>query len=102
MMKISIILFYLILIISSCGAPSTLSYLCIKGDCQNGQGSLLIKGGASYIGGFKDGRMQGYGTLIWANGDSYSGNWVRGYRWGQGILTLSDGRIFNGNFKNEY
>ncbi len=56
MKKLSLYTFLFLMICNSGFAE------CIKGDCINGQGTL-IDNGHTYVGGFKDGKVHGQGTL---------------------------------------
>jgi len=71
---------------------------CIKGDCVNGQGTI-VSNGTKYIGEFINGEM-GYGTVTTPSGNKYVGE-LKNYRMhGQGTLTTFDGNVMLGKFKN--
>ncbi|MEM8525810.1 MAG: caspase family protein [Bacteroidota bacterium] len=72
---------------------------CIKGNCQNGAGTMLYKSGAKYVGQFKNGRIQGQGILYFSNGNKYIGNWENQYRQGKGRLVYKNGDVYLGNFQ---
>lgn len=74
---------------------------CIKGDCVNGYGKMIIPQGYEFEGNWKDEKPHGkvtaktpYGTVI--KGD----NWVEGALQGQGTETYANGRKYVGEFKN--
>lgn len=71
---------------------------CIKGDCQNGQGTYLYESGARYVGEFYHNKNNGIGTLYYSDGRRYSGEWSHGYPQGKGILTYPDGRVQKGEW----
>jgi peptidoglycan hydrolase-like protein with peptidoglycan-binding domain len=49
---------------------------CIKGDCENGQGTYNWPNGDKYMGNWEEGKMTGQGTYTWADGSIYhSGLW---------------------------
>lgn len=72
---------------------------CVKGDCKDGLGILVLREGYKYDGQFKEGRFHGYGTLTHSNGGKYEGGWRRGEYHGQGILLLPDGCKYVGGWK---
>ena len=61
---------------------------CIKGDCNNGQGTYRWESGSKYVGEWKDGKTHGQGTYTWATGNSagnkYVGEFKNGRYHGQG------------------
>ena len=73
---------------------------CIKGDCRDGYGVLVLREGYSYTGDFKNGRFDGYGTLAHCNGGKYEGGWKKGQYCGQGTLILPDGGKYVGGWKD--
>ncbi|MDR2474377.1 MAG: hypothetical protein LBD45_00830, partial [Bacteroidales bacterium] len=48
---------------------------CIKGDCQNGDGSFQFDNGDKYTGAYRNGQRNGEGTYIYKSGDRYTGTW---------------------------
>lgn len=73
---------------------------CIKGDCQNGEGTYIYKeGSAKYTGTFKDGQPEGFGVCVFSNGDRYRGQWVAGGFEGKGTLRMQDGTSVVGYWK---
>ena len=44
---------------------------CIKGDCEDGQGTRIYSTGSRYTGEWKDSLPDGKGTMIYANGERY-------------------------------
>ena len=73
---------------------------CIKGDCKNGQGTLIFSSGTQYAGGFTDGNLDGQGTLTLYDGSKYVGEFKDDLVNGQGTFTLSNGSKYVGGFKN--
>jgi len=93
---------------------------CIKGDCENGKGTMTYYSSQKYVGEFENGERNGKGTLYlpfggimkgtWKNdqmvkgtavlsdGTRYSGTWQYGYRQGKGKLVYPDGRKYIGEF----
>ena len=55
------------------GCATSITYQCIEGNCQNGQGTYTFASGEKYVGEFKDNKYHGQGTLTLANGDTCSG-----------------------------
>lgn len=79
-------------------APLVSAQTCLKGDCQNGQGTLAYPTGAKYVGEFRGGKIQGIGTLYFTNGNVYSGEWDGQMRHGRGKMTQKNGTIYEGAF----
>ena len=73
---------------------------CLKGDCINGQGTLIRNGVSEYIGEFKDSRYNGQGTLILLSGEKYTGEFKDNKKHGQGTLISSSGEKYTGEFKD--
>ena len=77
---------------------------CIKGDCNNGQGTYRWESGSKYVGEFKDGKTHGQGTFTWASGkpagDKYVGEFKNGKRDGKGTYTYANGDKYVGEHKN--
>ena len=73
---------------------------CLKGDCKEGFGVLVLREGYKYAGEFKDGRFDGHGTLAHYNGGKYVGGWKKGQYSGQGTLILPDGGKYVGGWKD--
>jgi len=59
---------------------------CLKGDCQNGQGTYDF-GYATYTGQFKNGKPEGEGTMDYGGGESYRGRFENGQEHGAGTYT---------------
>ena len=51
---------------------------CIKGDCNNGQGTYTFADGGKFVGEFKEGKQHGQGTFTWADGRVVKGIWKDG------------------------
>ena len=73
---------------------------CIKGDCEDGQGTFAWSDGKKYVGEFKEGKRKGQGTFTWPSGTKYVGEFKNGKMHGKGILTSPDGKKYAGEFKN--
>ena len=73
---------------------------CIKGDCEDGQGTFAWSDGKKYVGEFKEGKRKGQGTFTWPSGTKYVGEFKNGKMNGKGILTSPDGKKYAGEFKN--
>ncbi|MFT6335134.1 MAG: hypothetical protein ACI86M_000040 [Saprospiraceae bacterium] len=80
--------------------PSMTFANCVKGNCTNGKGVYITKGGNKYIGEFKNGQINGEGKWVSRYGDSYRGQFVKGRSEGKGKLTLSNGESYIGGFVN--
>ena len=52
-MKMNILILCLLLVV--CSFPINTFGECIKGDCENGQGTFTFPDGKKYVGEFKDG-----------------------------------------------
>ena len=77
---------------------------CIKGDCNNGQGTYRWESGDEYVGEWKDGKRHGLGTYTYASGefagDKYVGEWKDSNQHGQGTYTFADGTVEKGIWEN--
>ncbi|MFK7808102.1 MAG: caspase family protein [Saprospiraceae bacterium] len=74
---------------------------CIKGDCENGNGTYIYKDGvAKYTGDFKGGLAEGQGVCAYSSGERYEGNWSGGSFNGFGTLFMLDGNKVIGNWIN--
>ena len=96
-------------------------FLCVSGDCLDGQGEwaapdgeryagafvggrrhgdgrLALTNGDLYVGTFRDGLLDGRGTYIWADGDLYVGEVRDGAPHGDGVRTYDDGGVYTGEF----
>lgn len=76
----------------------TLIGQCVKGDCNNGQGTYIYKSGSKFSGTFKNGRIHKFGTLYFSDGRIYKGEWVNQRRHGLGVMKFLDGSIYSGSF----
>ena len=48
---------------------------CIKGNCENGEGTYNFSDGDVYTGTWKDGKHNGQGTYKFENGSVHVGQW---------------------------
>jgi hypothetical protein len=72
---------------------------CESGNCDNGFGSMQLKDGSFYAGGFYRSKFHDFGILQLVNGDRYEGYWHRGERHGKGSYYSKDGSIFVGSYR---
>ena len=73
---------------------------CIKGDCNNGQGTYTWESG-EYVGEWKDGKRHGQGThTVYILGSKYAGEWKDGLQHGQGTYSYPDGNKYVGEWKD--
>lgn len=61
---------------------------------KTGHGVELMKGGARYLGEFKNGHFQGSGEIIWPHGNRLTGNWRDSKLQGAGTFHRNDGESF--------
>ena len=73
---------------------------CVKGDCENGYGTFVLKDGSKYVGEFKNSLPYGQGTETDPDGDKYVGEWKKNEIHGQGIFYYGDGRSDKGIWKD--
>jgi len=71
---------------------------CLSGDCDNGYGTYVFKGGQKYVGYWENLKRNGKGTNYWPSGEYYSGYWKEDKRHGQGINYYEDGRKYEGEW----
>lgn len=78
---------------------------CIRGDCENGEGTLVqdtAQGRTIYRGHFKNGQYHGFGRLTWEDlGTIYKGYWEEGKRDGRGTYWDRDNNVYIGEWKND-
>ena len=89
-MKIFIILFGFFLHMSAS------AQLCIEGDCQNKNGTMIKPDGSKYTGSFVNGKSHGQGVLEYRNGDKYEGLFSEGLPHGYGTYSWSNGDVYEG------
>ncbi len=73
---------------------------CIKGDCDNGQGTYKYSHGTEYEGHWKNGQIDGQGILTYPDGSKYVGQWKDNQRHGKGAYIYSDGSKYTGQFED--
>jgi len=73
-----------------------------KDDKLNGQVNIMYANGKSYVGEFKDNKLNGQGTMTIVDGSTYVGGWKDSKRHGQGTMTWAgtDGYKYVGEFKD--
>ena len=67
--------------------------VCVKGDCENGTGTVLMPDGYMYEGEFKKGMKHGKGVLITPGGDKYIGNFKKDKFDGYGKFIYADEEV---------
>jgi len=87
---------------------SVTSRECVRGDCQQGEGTLELKtpwGAGFYRGSFEDGEFHGQGRLelpiSFLNREIYDGNWRAGERSGRGKHWNGEGNLYIGQWRND-
>jgi hypothetical protein len=73
---------------------------CIKGDCVNGEGTMIYPDGSKYEGEWKDNKRDGFGIFIYPKGSKYMGYWERNKRSGLGAYNHYKGESYIGEWKN--
>lgn len=78
---------------------------CIRGDCENGDGTLAemtATGKRVYVGAFKLGKFDGYGRLT-HEGErwTYKGQWRNGMKQGRGIFWDRENNVYIGQWRND-
>ena len=73
---------------------------CIKGNCENGEGTYNFSDGDVYTGTWKDGKHNGQGTYKFENGSVHVGQWKEGKMNGQGTYKFENGSVYVGQFKD--
>lgn len=71
---------------------------CVKGNCVNGVGTLILKDGSKYLGRFQSKKPHGLGTLVYKRGGIYEGTWVNGRKQGKGKQLFANGDSYQGEF----
>lgn len=72
---------------------------CLRGDCQNGQGTYAYADGSRYEGQFLAGQPHGQGKFFYPNGDYYQGQFANGLPHGKGRRVYADGQIQQGDWQ---
>ncbi|MBK7982569.1 MAG: protein kinase [Candidatus Competibacteraceae bacterium] len=74
---------------------------CLRGNCQNGQGTYHHPDGSEYSGEFRNAKMHGQGTYTYAGrGEKYVGEWRNGVINGQGTYYYRTGNRYQGDWRN--
>ena len=73
---------------------------CVKGNCDNGQGTYKYFHGTEYEGHWENGRLNGQGILTYPDGSKYVGQWKDNQRHGKGAYIYSDGSKYVGQFED--
>jgi Flp pilus assembly protein TadD len=69
---------------------------CIKGECINGRGTLILPDKTKYTGEFQRGLMHGYGEIVFPDKSGYKGSWSNEKMHGEGVITYPDGAVYTG------
>lgn len=87
---------------------SVTSHDCVRGDCENGSGTLELKtefGKGFYRGEFLDGEFHGKGRLeipvSFLEKSVYVGDWKKGLRSGRGTYWNGDGKLYIGEWRDD-
>ncbi|NJM10659.1 MAG: protein kinase [Synechococcaceae cyanobacterium SM1_2_3] len=81
--------------------PSGQSSNCLRGNCENGQGTYRYPDGSEYTGQFRNAKMHGEGTYTYAGrGEKYTGEWRNGVINGQGTYFYRSGNRYDGGWRN--
>jgi hypothetical protein len=91
-MRIFIILFGVFLYMNAS------AQLCIEGNCENKNGTMINADGSKYTGSFANGLFHGQGVLEFRNGDKYEGSFSEGLSHGYGIFFWFNGDTYEGEF----
>ena len=75
---------------------------CIKGNCENGEGTYKWSTGEVYKGQWKDGKLNGQGIYKWKDGTVYEGQWKDGKKNGQGTNKWPDKAVYVGQYKDDF
>ena len=74
---------------------------CRSGNCENGSGIYIFKGGsAKYTGKFQGGRPHGQGLIRYTNGEGYKGEWANGLPNGEGTMIKNNNTEIRGYWKD--
>ncbi|MFO1423996.1 MAG: protein kinase [Candidatus Competibacteraceae bacterium] len=82
-------------------AASPTSPGCLRGNCQNGEGTYRHPDGSEYSGEFRNAKMHGEGTYVYAGrGEKYVGEWRNNVINGQGAYYYRSGNRYQGEWRN--
>ena len=74
---------------------------CLRGNCQNGEGTYRHPDGSEYTGDFRNAKMHGQGAYVYAGrGEKYVGEWRNGAIDGQGAYYYRSGNRYQGEWRN--
>jgi hypothetical protein len=71
---------------------------CVKGNCQDGFGTVVYSALSRYTGEFRNGKFNGKGIYYYQSGAKYLGEWNLGKRAGEGKWIQANGNIYTGTF----
>jgi hypothetical protein len=75
-----------------------------KNGKMDGEGKLTYFNWVYYQGHFKEGKQSGKGKFVWKNGEKYKGDFDNGHRNGFGVLTYSkesEINFYEGHWKDD-
>lgn len=74
---------------------------CLRGNCENGEGTYRYPDGSEYSGEFRNAKMHGEGAYTYAGrGEKYVGEWRGGVINGQGTYYYRSGNRYQGEWRN--
>ena len=94
-MKLVISIIFLVIL-----SPQVAAALCVQGDCENGQGTVVLTDGRRYVGEFENGIRSGRGLMTFPDGTKYLGDWQKDKPYGQGTLSSAGKFEYAGEFNN--
>jgi SH3-like domain-containing protein len=94
-MKLVISIIFLVIL-----SPQVAAALCVQGDCENGQGTVVLTDGRRYVGEFENGIRSGRGLMTFPDGTKYLGDWQNDKPYGQGTLSSAGKFEYAGEFNN--
>jgi hypothetical protein len=78
---------------------------CVKGDCENGNGTFEFNNGDKYSGNFSNGKFNGRGRYDYTKDFKveayYDGLWINGRREDDNATYVGKNYIYNGSYKND-
>ncbi len=93
--------YIIFIILALAGFTAAAQSGCIQGNCDNGEGILVLENGIKYVGQFQNGKYEGIGICYWPNGGGrYQGEWKNNLPHGKGSRLLSTGKMQAGWFEN--
>ncbi len=82
-------------------APNNSPTACLRGNCENGEGTYRYSDSSEYSGQFRNAKIHGQGTYVYAGrGEKYTGEWRNGVINGQGTYYYRSGNRYIGEWRN--